>query len=325
MIKNVTNSDRALDMDTMLTISAVRSLLQFRRSCNILPWLGPVLRGGLGGILRSLSCRVNGVSNCAGCPLVRTCAYGYVFETPIPIQNDSARVHTHAPHPFAIRTPMLDHVKGDEIIAVDLILIGKGVEYLPYLLIAFKELGRRGIGKERGHFIVIETRCVKTGLLIDENDGLGEELAFTVDPCGSDCSPSYSRGTMKVIFASPVRIKISGEPMHSFVFDRFLLSIVSRVEDLAWYHCKQDLRGSMGDLVKLAKSVTLTIDETQYIKAWRGSSRQKRFIPVGGLVGRASFSGNLQPLTGLFQAAEYVGVGGKTSFGLGAVRFEPHV
>ena len=78
----------------------------------------------------------------------------------------------------------------------------------------------------------------------------------------------------------------------------------------------------MRHLLEESHSINVVVDETQYVDAWRGSSRQKRFIPVGGLVVQATLDGNLAPFSGLFQAAQLVGVGNKTSFGLGAVHFE---
>ena len=306
----------------MLILSAVRSILQFQRLGHILPWMGPVLRGGFGGVLRELSCRVSGIE-CTACPLVMTCAYGYLFETPVRPRIDSPVRYTHAPHPFITKTPMLDEVRRNQLVPVDLILVGKATEYLPYFLIAMKELGRRGLGKERIPYSLVETSCLKTGLLVDEHTGLGGELAFALNLPESGTAGIDSAGKTKIILCSPMRIKAAGEPMRRFSFHRFVLSIVSRVEDLAWYHCGKDLRGSMRHLLEESHSINVAMDETQYVDAWRGSSRQKRFIPVGGLVGQATLDGNLAPFSGLFQAAQLVGVGNKTSFGLGAVRFEP--
>ncbi|MBI5199371.1 MAG: hypothetical protein HZA09_05070, partial [Nitrospirae bacterium] len=120
----------------------------------ILPsYKGSTLRGGFGNAFRKVVCAIKN-KDCLDCLLKEKCIYSYVFETPPPSDTKIMRKYTNAPHPFIIEPPpekKRGYTPKDEI-TFGLTLIGKAVDYLPYFIYTFDELGRIGIGKGRGRY-----------------------------------------------------------------------------------------------------------------------------------------------------------------------------
>ncbi len=70
------------------------------------------------------------------------------------------RKYTSAPHPFIIEPPpekKRGYTPEDEI-TFNLTLVGKAVDYLPYFIYTFDELGKMGIGKGRGKYELKKVR-----------------------------------------------------------------------------------------------------------------------------------------------------------------------
>ena len=65
---------------------------------------------------------------------------------------------TDAPHPFVIEPP----IEGKRIynaeneLSFGLVLIGRAIDYLPYFIYSFEELGNIGIGQGKGKFRLIK-------------------------------------------------------------------------------------------------------------------------------------------------------------------------
>jgi len=72
------------------------------------PYLGSTLRGALGHALKDAACVVEH-RDCRRCPLQDTCAYPYLFETPVPLDIRELRGQTHAPLPFLIEPPLVEN------------------------------------------------------------------------------------------------------------------------------------------------------------------------------------------------------------------------
>ncbi|HEX8949253.1 MAG TPA: CRISPR-associated protein Cas6, partial [Dissulfurispiraceae bacterium] len=62
------------------------------------------------------------------------------------------RKYKTAPHPFIIEPPSETkkiYKPGDEVV-FGLTLVGRAIDYIPYFIYTFDELGRIGIGKGKG-------------------------------------------------------------------------------------------------------------------------------------------------------------------------------
>ncbi|MGQ9800144.1 MAG: hypothetical protein ACUVRL_00530 [Candidatus Saccharicenans sp.] len=128
---------------------------------------GSTFRGGFGSVFRNICCLDKKNVSCKACLLKDKCPYSYIFETsPYP---DSAFLKNldDIPRPFIIEPPLDNRsvFTSQDSITFSLTLIGRAVDYLPYFVVTFKELGKVGIGKGKGKFKLEEIRaiCVKSG------------------------------------------------------------------------------------------------------------------------------------------------------------------
>ena len=116
---------------------------------------GSTLRGGFGNAFRRVVCALK-KSDCSDCILKEKCVYSYVFETPPPSDTKIMTKYTNAPHPFIIEPPPEKrhaYKPGDDL-TFGLTLIGRAIDYLPYFVYTFDELGKTGLGKDRGNYLL---------------------------------------------------------------------------------------------------------------------------------------------------------------------------
>jgi len=116
---------------------------------------GSAFRGGFGAAFRKVVCALRR-TECGACLLRLRCPYAYIFETFPDRQTEVLRAGTHekAPHPFVIEPPLEQTrvYEPGQSLSFNLILIGRGNDYLPYFVYAFEELGKMGIGRGRGRY-----------------------------------------------------------------------------------------------------------------------------------------------------------------------------
>jgi hypothetical protein len=116
---------------------------------------GSTFRGAFGHAFKRVICALRN-KECEGCLLKDKCVYSYVFFTPLPPGTERMRKYPYAPHPFVLEPPLERnrfYEKGEKLY-FELVLIGKGIEYLPYFIYAFDELGQSGIGRRKGQFLL---------------------------------------------------------------------------------------------------------------------------------------------------------------------------
>lgn len=114
---------------------------------------GSTFRGGFGTAFKSVSCS-NRAPKCRDCLLRHACPYAYVFETAPPEGSEALTKFEQVPHPFVLEPPLIERQEfppGQEL-SFGLVLIGRGIEFLPYFIVAFQEFGKTGIGRGRGRF-----------------------------------------------------------------------------------------------------------------------------------------------------------------------------
>jgi hypothetical protein len=111
---------------------------------------GNSLRGGFGGAFRKLVC-VDLRWECAECSLRYTCPYTKVFNPFVPPDAAQFTGNQNIPRPFVVKPPLTTqttYAAGDPLV-FDLVLVGQAVDYLPYFIVAFRELGTSGFGLNR--------------------------------------------------------------------------------------------------------------------------------------------------------------------------------
>lgn len=117
------------------------------------------LRGAFGVAFRRLVC-IPQCREARRCPLDGTCPYRVIFEPSPPPGGDRLSKYQDLTRPFIFRPP-LDATaiyQPGQTFDFILTLVGKAVDYLPYFILAFREVAREGIGLNRAR---CELECVE--------------------------------------------------------------------------------------------------------------------------------------------------------------------
>jgi len=307
--------------------------LQILARLELPSYIGSTLRGVFGRAFRRVSCSFERKS-CSSCLLKNTCAYSYVFETPVPVATDKMRKYTSVPHPFVIEPPLFPRVErslkvqpGDAM-TFNLVLIGKSINYLPYFILAFIDAGKMGLGRTRGKFKVSRVIAVD-----------GTSQGFTVykenEEFLSPCFPAVTwkdidervkdlAGSKRLLFrfVTPTRLVFQEDLVQNLSFHQLFRTLIRRLSLLSYFHTDTPLDIGFADLIEDSVEIETVENRLSWVEWSRFSSRQERKIRMGGLVGEVVFEGDFRSYLPYLAWGEKVHVGKGTVFGLGKYELE---
>ncbi|GAB5045822.1 CRISPR system precrRNA processing endoribonuclease RAMP protein Cas6 [Thermodesulfovibrio sp. TK110] len=279
---------------------------------------GSTFRGGFGNVFRKVACPLR-LMDCKECIMKQQCVYSYIFET-YPAENSiilNMNKYEKIPHPFIIEPPEYEeqYFPQGKIISFNLILIGSAIDYIPYFIYTFEQLGKTGIGKGRGKYSLREVR-------VDENIIYSKGILkksypkFIEIPSKFEITNSVERLKLKLI--TPLRIKYQRKFVTELDFHILIRSILRRLTLLAYFHCGGQLPDfAVQKVIKEAEKVKTINSRLRWYDWERYSSRQNSRMKMGGLIGEISYEGNITPFLPYIKAAEILHIGKNTSFGLG--------
>lgn len=289
---------------------------------------GSTLRGGFGHAFKKVVC-VNKDRVCESCLLKGKCVYSYIFETPPPSNTLKMRKYPFAPHPFVITPPLeakRTYREGDTL-CFELTLIGKSIDFLPYFIYTFDELGRMGIGKGKGKYQLEEVRAIHVGERSKVKDGeailiySGKDKTLrnnfrvlTVDDIGPF---DLSSSTLSLNFMSPTRLKYDGQLSPNLEFHILFRNLLRRTSLLSYFHCEKQLDLDFKELIDEAKEVKVQKEDLRWVDWERYSNRQDTKMKMGGFIGSVTFTGDFKEFLPFLILGGYIHVGKGTSFGLG--------
>ena len=298
---------------------------------------GSTLRGGFGAVFKRTVCFQKGVKTCADCLLKANCPYAYIFETAPPQDAEVLRTYSHVPLPFVIEPPLdiKTVYEPGETLDFGLVLVGRAINYLPYFIVVFRELGRVGLGQGRGKYRLREVAAVQP------LDGVEETIYSAVNEmvCERDLSVGWeeikaqssklkaqsSKGRVTVNFLTPTRMKYEGRFVDRPEFHVLVRNILRRVSSLYYFHCGERWETDYRGIIEAAKEVQLVEARTGWVDWERYSRRQRQRMNLGGLVGQATYeadastelSTGLRPFLPLLVLGQLVHVGKACVFGNG--------
>ncbi len=285
------------------------------------PYKGSTIRGAFGNAFKKVVC-VTREKDCNSCILSKKCAYSYIFETPLSSDSSKMRRYPFAPHPFVITPPLeekRDYLPG-EVLCFELLLIGKAIDFLPYFIYTFDELGRRGIGKGNGRYRLEEVRVfhprVKGRLIYSFRDKILHS-DFSVIGVNDLYSFNSTPSVMKFKFLTPTRLKYDERLTSDLQFHVLMRNLLRRISLLSYFHCNEDLVLDFKGLIEEARRISLLRSELRWFDWERFSSRQSTRMYMGGFVGEVIFEGDFSRFIPFLLLGEYIHVGKGTSFGLG--------
>lgn len=277
------------------------------------PYKGSTFRGAFGHTFKRLVC-VKRDLDCATCLICDRCVYYYVFETPFSGAED-ARGYAFAPHPFVVEPPEETreiYEPGDEL-RVGLVLVGRALDYLPYFIYAFEEMGRRGMGVGRGKAAL--QRVMAGGRCIYQTDTGQLEPDYPV--CAGPPDGEAVGTRLRLRLHTPIRLKAAGRYTSRLDFALLVRALLRRISDLARFHCGAEVDLDYRPWIERAAEVSAVATTLRWHDWERYSQRQERRMKLGGLVGEVEFAGEWAPFLPLLRLGADLHVGKGTSFGLG--------
>jgi hypothetical protein len=258
-----------------------------------------------------------------------------------------------APHPFVLEPPeeAKQQYNAHDRLAFHLILLGRAMEYLPYFLFTFDELGRIGLGKGKGRFQLEGAFGIgPEGEVVvykgTERRFVGVGVPMTIEDVARKVRQKVDE--VEIEFLTPARLKYGHKLTSQLEFHILFRALLLRLSLLvlchggggmlplpsggevpglavAQYFYRDDridaaARRSIYDAIEGAKDIAIARSNV-YWRDWeRYSARQDARMKLGGLVGSVRYVGPLTSFLPYLLFGEYLHVGKNTSFGLGKVR-----
>lgn len=289
-------------------------LCRFQGEAQLPPFKGSTFRGVFGHALRRVVCPLR-QKVCGACILRETCLYYGVFE-------NSRR---DAVHPFVMAPPLeerLDFGPG-ETFQCTLVLFGEATRALPYFVYTFDRMGEIGIGAaingQKGHFLLEEVRAGGDLLYAKSAHApflLPGATSLTIEDGGGEAR------RLRVLLKTPLRVKHDNLLTHVLPFHILVRACLRRISSLFNAYGGGEPNLDYPGLDRAARGVETVHSSLRWFMWERYSNRQRKRMPVGGLVGDITYEGNLNAFLPLLHAAEKVHIGKQTTFGLGKIQTE---
>ena len=313
--------------DTSLDIPANFSMACYRFTMEVwepLVWSefrSSTLRGGFGHAFKKVICQHPDQCR-ASCVLGNGCAYGYNFETLLPGKKEAA------PRPFIIRTAhdRRKYLQPGDQFSFELLLIGHSQKYLPFFILFFRTLGEQnGLGRKRARCGLRQVeafnpyqRGQRQVVYQGETETMIQaDLAISGDDL-MERAQELSAKQITLRFVTPTEIKVDKKLVDSGPSFPILIKALRRRANLVLKaHVAAEAHLDGQQWVEQAERIRIVACQNQW-KGWsRVSGRQNKAVKMGGLTGRVTYDGFLQPYLPLLCLGELVHVGKKTVFGNG--------
>ncbi len=313
------------------TFSKFRFFLRDENELILPSFTGTTIRGGFGFQFRKIVCLKKELQKCNECALKKVCAYAYIFETSPPEDSEKLKKIQDIPRPFVIEPPEGNKkiYKRGETIIFNLILIGKGVDYLPYFIFTFKELGKRGFGSRKGKYFLEK---VSTLMDIEEENFKtiydGKEGVLLSSYKTWDLSFLMRKREIKdteiltMNFLTPTRIKHNAKLVEDPDFHHIIRSLLHRISSLSYFHCGEELSLDFHEMIEKAGEIKKVKSDLKWKEIERFSRRQKTKMKLGGFVGKVVYKGDFRDFVPFLILGEQVHVGKSCTFGFGKYRIE---
>jgi hypothetical protein len=289
---------------------------------------GSTIRGGFGTAFRRLVC-VDLNLDCATCELRYTYPYTRVFNPFVPPEAERLSKNQNLPRPFIVKPPLewTTAYRPGEPLVFDFVAIGEAIHYLPYFIVAFRELGAGGFG-------VNHTRCELSSIAALSSAGEvtavyeGKEGIVRPPQDNLTWQALSARGTIfsdrreiTLRFLTPTTLKVEGEVVTVPQFHVLIKRLRDRINALSYFYCGGALDVDFKELGAQAENVKEVAVRSRWIDRGRRTRRGER-QDLSGFVGEVTYRGELAPFLPLLVLGEYVHVGKNAAFGNGWYRLE---
>jgi hypothetical protein len=267
----------------------------------------------------SLDCRV--------CPLLRSCPYPAVFRPAPPPGSDRLSRAQDLPRPFVfeVRSNGTDEYAPGDVLEFGLTLFGHANHWLPYFIVALRELAARGLGATRGRLRL--TRV--TARAPNGERDVFEESSPVVTPAEQGLRlldllrPGDEAATrVRVRFITPTTLKRNGTLVSEPSFSDLACRLRDRLSSLACFFGDGPLDIDFAGVSETAARVRTLERHATWERRTRRSSRTGDVHETSGFSGEAVFEGDIGDWMPLLRLGEAIHVGKYAVWGNGWISVE---
>lgn len=264
-----------------------------------------------------------GRPDCADCPSASECPYHRTFARPLSTDPAALRRFQKPSLPFVFDIPRLSPLPSrGTAVELGLTILGEATQHVSTYVAALRRLFRTGGPRFRVPASIARVESVAGGGIrhcIQAGDG-----ALTLEGMGllsleglEQCAVATPR-TLALTFVTPLRLVHEGRPLLRLSFSALARALMRRVSSLAYYYGGVELDYDYKWLARESELVESDTAGLQWVD-WGGTSPGGRAC---GLLGRASFRGDLTDFQPFLLFGEHVHLGKGAAYGIGAYRIE---
>jgi hypothetical protein len=294
---------------------------------------GNMLRGGFGHAFRRLCC-IPECRDAHDCPIAETCPYKQIFEPSPPTGADRLSKNQDIPRPFVFRPPESSktHFERDEPFEFEMVLIGRALDYLPYFVLAFRELVEGGLGLNRGRCYLdrveaLGGRTSSDKLLYSRKD----QLFHSIDGIDStewikariqelQLETANSQSRIKLSFITPTLIRADGQLIREPEFHHVFKRLRDRINALNTFFGDGPLVVDFRGLGERSEMIRRVAARFEWINRARTSTKTGQRHELSGFVGEATYEGEFEELLQWLVMGELIHVGKHAPWGNGRVQ-----
>ncbi len=262
-------------------------------------------------------------TECKDCENWESCAYLYVFETPLP--PGTPEKYLLPSHPF-IMDPPLDRRRSydpGEIITFEITMIGKAIEHLAEFITTFEKIGREGLGELKARFNIDTVEGINGGRGKDVIYIPGEESnlkGFEI-LSGKDLAqffPREKKDSLGVDFLTPFQVKYNPRQQTNLYFYTFSTHLFTRLDMLSYVYCGKKIEADFKGLI--ARSHWVRTKESDLVWVNSESTAQDNKFKMEGFVGSIIYEGNFEEFYPFVVLGQYLHAGKGATYGYGKYR-----
>ncbi len=306
-------------MQPLLPVAGYRLEFTALEPVRLPVYAGSAWRGVFGHALKRLVC-VTREPTCPSCLLYRSCVYPYLFETPPDPAAGKLRKYPAAPHPYVLRPGAGGAHAAGATVDVDVVLFGHGNRHLPYVLHAFDQAGRRGVGHGDGRLELVQVTQRTSDGDWQAIYHPGESLQ-PLPPTVPEPPPCPARLTL--VLETPLRIRQAEKLLgpETFQFGALFANLLRRISLLITFHADTPLEADFAGLSRAGWTIRQRAARLRWHEWTRYSSRQDALLQMGGLVGEIELDGaGLEPFWPYLWLGQWTHAGKGAVMGLGRYR-----
>ena len=297
--------------------------LRAKEEARLPRFLGSTLRGALARSTRRISCALRN-ERCERCLLRHRCVYSVLFETPRPDDSELLRGQAKVPHPLVIDPPPPGEsgfAAGDSL-RFAVTLFDQAVDHVPHLVVAIDDAASRGLGSRSSPFELVRVEAVdSSGARRTVHEPGGALAEVEIEPLNRLLADRPVADEVTLELLTPTRLVSDGRLTRRPALPALVRSLAFRALAMLHVHAGVEADLDVVGLTELAEGGRIEGSDLRLVRLSRHSSRQKRTIPLDGVVGRITYVGEpVKALFPLLHAGEVLRAGKGTIFGLGRYR-----